>query len=629
MRVAKFQIHGNLIQFFKSIHLLDTMRRANSVPDARLGAPPVRKNTLAEIQKLERDREERRKNMQKLKQERADEDKANRAAGRPGDVDFQRMVRDYRSSAKTRQPHAPPGSDKITICVRKRPISAKEIKKQDYDSVTCLNPVVTVHDSKLKVDGISKYLDNTSYEVDHSFDEESTTEEIYKYSVQSLVPFVVSGGRATCFAYGQTGSGKTYTMQGIQKSMVSDLYAHLGASEKTSSIAVLVSYFEIYGGRCQDLLNNRLRLQVREDGSGDVVVGDLQEIAADTPESLSEIIEIGNQNRTTHATESNDESSRSHAICQIMLRKGEKLVGRLSLIDLAGSERGADTKSHNQQRRLEGAEINKSLLALKECIRALDNNKSHVPYRGSKLTLVLKDSFTREKARTVMIATVSPAASSADHTLNTLRYADRIKERKVGAQAAQNARSDKNTKDNVNSAPHSRAPGDAGASDSGAGVDKADGARNPALEAKHADSPPRRALPGMAGTAGAEAEDIFRMGRAQDDADDADDDEDVMTDEFHQTVEHIFEEEEELLNLHMNIIQENAELLTEEGRLLQQIQGDEDDIDAYATRLDAILSRKQTLITHLREKLSHFVASLKEEEDLSKTQMMKANKQRK
>ena len=83
------------------------MKRANSVPDARLGgAPPARKNTLAEIQKLERDREERRKNMQKLKQERAEEDKANRAAGRPGDVDFQRMVRDYRAAAKGKQPHA-------------------------------------------------------------------------------------------------------------------------------------------------------------------------------------------------------------------------------------------------------------------------------------------------------------------------------------------------------------------------------------------------------------------------------------------------------------------------------------------------------------------------------------------
>ena len=80
---------------------------------------------------------------------------------------------------------------------------------------------------------------------------------------------------------------------------------------------------------------------------------------------------------------------------------------------------------------MEGAEINKSLLALKECIRALDGNSTHVPYRASKLTLVLKDSFTRQKSKTVMIAAVSPAASSADHTINTLRYADRIKERVV------------------------------------------------------------------------------------------------------------------------------------------------------------------------------------------------------
>jgi kinesin family protein 2/24 len=506
--------------------------------------------------------------------------------------------------------------------------------------VTCLNPVVTVHGSKLKVDGISKYLDNTSYEVDHSFDEDSTTEQIYKYSVQSLVPFVVNGGRATCFAYGQTGSGKTYTMQGIQKYMVGDLYAQLASAERGVGVQVYVSYFEIYGGRCQDLLNNRQRLQVREDGSGDVVVGDLQEIAADSGQALGEIIDLGNANRTTHATESNDESSRSHAICQIVLRKGDKLMGRLSLIDLAGSERGADTKSHNQQRRLEGAEINKSLLALKECIRSIDNNKSHVPYRGSKLTLVLKDSFTSKTARTVMIATVSPAASSADHTLNTLRYADRIKERKVGALAAFNAKNPgaaaaaiakENAPKGGGNAAAAAIGGDAAAA-AGKGAAAA-GGRSAALEAKHADSPPRRALPGAAAAGaagGSDAEDVFRMGREDDggdnryDDDDDDDDENAMTDEFHQTVEHIFEEEEELLNLHMNIIQENAELLTEEGRLLQQIQGDEDDIDAYAKRLDAILNRKQVLITHLRDKLSHFVASLKEEETLSKTQMLKA-----
>lgn len=95
-------------------------------------------------------------------------------------------------------------------------------------------------------------------------------------------------------------------------------------------------------------------------------------------------------------------------MCLILLKNSQssKLLGKISLIDLAGSERGADTKSHNRQRRMEGAEINKSLLALKECIRALDSNSSHVPYRASKLTLVLKDSFTRSHARTVMIATV-------------------------------------------------------------------------------------------------------------------------------------------------------------------------------------------------------------------------------
>ena len=88
----------------------------------------------------------------------------------------------------------------------------------------------------------------------------------------------------------------------------------------------------------------------------------------------------------------------------------------------------SDTKNHNRQRRVEGAEINKSLLALKECIRALDNRtgtrKVHVPYRASKLTLVLKDSFSKV-SRTVMICNISPGASASEHTLNTLRYADR------------------------------------------------------------------------------------------------------------------------------------------------------------------------------------------------------------
>jgi kinesin family protein 2/24 len=99
-------------------------------------------------------------------------------------------------------------------------------------------------------------------------------------------------------------------------------------------------------------------------------------------------IQVGLQSRTSGTTGANADSSRSHAILQILLkqRSNEKMFAKMSFIDLAGSERGADTVESNKQTKLDGAEINKSLLALKECIRALDLDKKHTPFRGSKLT---------------------------------------------------------------------------------------------------------------------------------------------------------------------------------------------------------------------------------------------------
>lgn len=595
--------------------------------------------------------------MEMAKQERAQEEQRLRDAGTPGDVDFQRMIRNYRETqAPEPQEHLTSTDMKICICIRKRPISEKEVKRKDYDSVTCLNPLVVVHDCKLKVDGISKYLDNTPFEFDHTFHEDDTTDEVYYCSVQPLVSFCLAGGRATVFAYGQTGSGKTYTMQGVQKFVADDLFALL--DQGGMNVQVFVSYFEIYGGRCQDLLNNRQRLNVREDGGGEVVVSDLMEILADSADALWNIIDTGNRNRTTHATESNDESSRSHAICQIALRAGgtEALVGRFSLIDLAGSERGADTKSHNRQRRMEGAEINKSLLALKECIRALDGGSSHVPYRASKLTLVLKDSFTNRKSRTVMIATVSPAASSADHTINTLRYADRIKERVVGGQAAQNALNQQQQQQQYQQPPPPQPapvaakppPPVAAAPPVPAPPKAAPSAAMPPAAAKqlqrddsrHYEQPGAKARPNELYDGNNRAANNNRgvdkqyrepsRERLKEEEEDLryqqDDDEYLFSGEedneavsaFHKTVQDLFDEEEDLLNLHMTVIQENAELLTEEGRLLQQIQGENNDIDAYAARLDQILRRKQELIDIMQDKLDHFRKSLQQEETYSK-----------
>lgn len=194
---------------------------------------------------------------------------------------------------------------------------------------------------------------------------------------------------------------------------------------------VAMSFYEIYCGKLFDLLNNREVLTVREDAKQNVNVINLTERRVQTEQEFMQIIAKGGAVRVTSQNSTNADSSRSHAILQISLLTGKKVHGKISFIDLAGCERGADTMEQSKQTRIDGAEINKSLLALKECIRALDNNKSHTPFRGSKLTMVLKDSFTGF-CRTLMIGNISPNESACENTLNTLRYADRVKELRKG-----------------------------------------------------------------------------------------------------------------------------------------------------------------------------------------------------
>ena len=254
--------------------------------------------------------------------------------------------------------------------------------------------------------------------------------------MQPLIECTFQGAKTTCFAYGQTGSGKTFTMMGIHDGTNPGLYL-LAAYDLCNllqsypELTLFVSFYEIYCGKLYDLFNNRELLHCREDHKQKVNIVGLSEIQVSNVQAIMESIEAGLQSRTSGVTGANADSSRSHAILQLQLKevKTQKDFGKMSFIDLAGSERGADTIDQNKQTRLDGAEINKSLLALKECIRALDLEKKHLPFRGSKLTQVLKDSFTGN-SKTTMIANVSPAMSCCEHTLNTLRYADRVKELK-------------------------------------------------------------------------------------------------------------------------------------------------------------------------------------------------------
>uniref|UniRef100_A0A2K6FXN4 Kinesin family member 24 n=1 Tax=Propithecus coquereli TaxID=379532 RepID=A0A2K6FXN4_PROCO len=163
--------------------------------------------------------------------------------------------------------------------------------------------------------------------------------------------------------------------------------------------------------------------------------------AVDLTQYILQVILKGSKERSTGATGVNADSSRSHAIIQIQIKDSAKRTfGRISFIDLAGSERAADARDSDRQTKMEGAEINQSLLALKECIRALDQEHTHTPFRQSKLTQVLKDSFIGD-AKTCMIANISPSHVATEHTLNTLRYADRVKELKKGIKRCASATS--------------------------------------------------------------------------------------------------------------------------------------------------------------------------------------------
>merc|ERR1719308_81996 len=304
-----------------------------------------------------------------------------------------------------------------------------------------------IHEPKTKVD-LTKFLENQQFRFDCVFDESSTNETVYKYTARNLVHSIFEGGMATCFAYGQTGSGKTHTMggefsgktqncnNGIYAFATKDVFKLLKSPKyKNNNLIVSCSYFEIYRGKVFDLLSGKSKLRVLEDGKQQVVVVGLTETDVECVEDVLKLITHGNNLRTSGQTSANAHSSRSHAVFQIILRTNNNkrpLYGKFSLIDLAGNERGADTSSANRQTRMEGAEINKSLLALKECIRALGRKGAHLPFRASKLTQVLRDSFIGERARTCMIAMIGPSMASCEHTLNTLRYADRVKELCVG-----------------------------------------------------------------------------------------------------------------------------------------------------------------------------------------------------
>ncbi|XP_030734499.2 kinesin-like protein KIF7 [Globicephala melas] len=284
-------------------------------------------------------------------------------------------------------------------------------------------------------------------------DEDAGQEAVYQACVQPLLEAFFEGFNATVFAYGQTGSGKTYTMgeasvaslhedeQGIIPRAMAEAFKLIDENDLLDCL-VHVSYLEVYKEEFRDLLEVGTAsrdIQLREDDRGNVVLCGVKEVDVEGLDEVLSLLEMGNAARHTGATHLNHLSSRSHTVFTVTLEQrgrapsrlprpaaGQLLISKFHFVDLAGSERVLKTGSTGERLK-ESIQINSSLLALGNVISALGDPQrrgSHIPYRDSKITRILKDSLGGN-AKTVMIACVSPSSSDFDETLNTLNYASR------------------------------------------------------------------------------------------------------------------------------------------------------------------------------------------------------------
>ncbi|KAG5195480.1 hypothetical protein MJG53_018412 [Ovis ammon polii x Ovis aries] len=277
------------------------------------------------------------------------------------------------------------------------------------------------------------------------FDQHASQEDVYLATTQQLVEGVVSGYNATVFAYGPSGAGKTHTMlgmdtePGIYLQTLSGLFQAIEEARDSTDCSVSMSYLEIYNEVIRDLLSPSSGfLDLREDSRGSIQIAGITEVSTSNAQEIMQLLTKGNRQRTQEPTATNKTSSRSHAVLQVIVRRRgrgahpaeEVRVGRLFMVDLAGSERASQTQ--NQGKRMkEGAHINRSLLALGNCINALSekggSRAQYVNFRDSKLTRLLKQDALGGNSRTVMIAHISPASTHFEESRTTLLYAYRAK----------------------------------------------------------------------------------------------------------------------------------------------------------------------------------------------------------
>lgn len=301
------------------------------------------------------------------------------------------------------------------------------------------------------VDGLHTQVRKYNFSFDKVFPPASSQEVVFS-EIAQLVQSALDGYRVCIFAYGQTGSGKTFTMEGppdlvteaslqgvIPRSVAQIFKGAAELADRGWSFELSASYLEIYNEEIHDLLRTGdsedfEKLELHERG-GLVEVDDLSLWPVTSVREVERLLIEASKHRSVAATRCNDHSSRSHSVFQLRIHgsnrlTSEKTQGALNLIDLAGSERLAQSGSVGDRQK-EAQYINRSLSCLQDVIVSLSNKDKHIPFRNSKLTFLLQYDLSGN-AKTLMFANVSPAEVHLSESIQSLRFAAKVNSCEIG-----------------------------------------------------------------------------------------------------------------------------------------------------------------------------------------------------
>lgn len=278
------------------------------------------------------------------------------------------------------------------------------------------------------------------------FGPDSTQQGVFDHA-RDLILSVIDGYNVCIFAYGQTGSGKTFTMEGtdshpgLNRRALKELFDVCEDKKADWSYEIDVSVMEIYNETLRDLLNedkkSKDKLEIKHGKEGPHVPGLIRRPVRNVQE-VRDAFDQAKSIRATASTDMNELSSRSHMIliCFVTgtnLSTGVQTVGKLNLIDLAGSERVGKSGALDDEKRFkEATNINKSLSSLGDVIHALGAKQKHIPYRNSKLTHLLQDSLGGQ-AKTLMVVQISPVLKNVSESVCSLNFATRVRAVELGS----------------------------------------------------------------------------------------------------------------------------------------------------------------------------------------------------